>query len=254
MSRFVYLSGAGVGQGKTEEWFVAKDKAEAAVRDSGMTWTILRPSWVYGPRDRSLNRFALFARAPAVRAAHRLGHQRRSGRSTSTTSRRPSCSRSSSPAADNQVFEIGGPQLLSMRQIVRTMLEVMGKRRLVLPAPAARGQARRCAALPAAGAAAVAAGGRLRQRRRRRRQPGAARPPRLPPASARRRHLLPRSLTLIRPGRAAAGSAAGPAESLDRARRAGRGAAQTGRTWSAWGPFWPWVTSNSTRWPSSRLR
>jgi hypothetical protein len=26
---------------------------------------------------------------------------------------------------------------------------------------------------------------------------------------------------------------------------------QMGRTFSAWGPFWPWVTSNSTCWPSS---
>ncbi len=29
---------------------------------------------------------------------------------------------------------------------------------------------------------------------------------------------------------------------------------QTGRTFSACGPFWPWVVSNSTRWFSSRLR
>jgi NADH dehydrogenase len=39
------------------------------------------------------------------------------------------------PEADNQVFEVGGPQLLSMRQIVHTMLTVMGKHRLVLPTP-----------------------------------------------------------------------------------------------------------------------
>ncbi|MFF5111432.1 FAD-dependent monooxygenase [Streptosporangium sp. NPDC000509] len=29
---------------------------------------------------------------------------------------------------------------------------------------------------------------------------------------------------------------------------------QTARTCEACGPFWPWVISNSTRWPSSRLR
>jgi hypothetical protein len=28
----------------------------------------------------------------------------------------------------------------------------------------------------------------------------------------------------------------------------------TGRTFAAWGPFWPCVTSNSTCWPSSRFR
>ena len=38
-------------------------------------------------------------------------------------------------AADNRVFEIGGPEVLSMRDIVRTALEVSGRRRLLLSAP-----------------------------------------------------------------------------------------------------------------------
>ncbi len=32
------------------------------------------------------------------------------------------------------------------------------------------------------------------------------------------------------------------------------GAGQRGRTFAAWGPFWPWVTSNSTFWPSVSSR
>ena len=38
-------------------WFRAKWRAETAVRESGLTYTIIRPSWVYGPEDNSLNRF-----------------------------------------------------------------------------------------------------------------------------------------------------------------------------------------------------
>jgi NADH dehydrogenase len=134
VQRLVYLSGAGVGQGRTEEWFVAKDKAEAAVRGSGITYTILRPSWVYGPRDRSLNRFALFARAlPFVpmpgpgTAKVQPVHVDDVGGAVALALKLP--------AADDQVIEIGGPQLLTFKQIVRTMLEVMGKKRLVLPTP-----------------------------------------------------------------------------------------------------------------------
>ncbi|HVF20440.1 MAG TPA: NAD(P)H-binding protein [Mycobacteriales bacterium] len=135
VSRFVYLSGAGVGQGRPEEWFVAKDRAEAAVKGSGMTWTIVRPSWVYGPRDRSLNKFALFARLLPVVPLTGSGKNRVRPvhvDDVATTVVRVL----RNPAAENEVFEIGGPQLLTMRQIVATMLEVMGKRRLVLPAPA----------------------------------------------------------------------------------------------------------------------
>jgi NADH dehydrogenase len=135
VARLVYLSGAGVGQSRPEEWFVAKDRAEAAVRDSGLTWTIVRPSWVYGPRDRSLNRFALFARTLPVVPIPGWGKNR--VRPVHVDDVAAVVARSlASAAADNQVFEVGGPQLLSMRQIVHTLLGVMGKRRLVLPTPA----------------------------------------------------------------------------------------------------------------------
>ncbi len=134
VTRFVYLSGAGVGQGKTEEWFVAKDKAEAAVRGSGMSWTIIRPSWVYGPRDRSLNRFASFARMLPFVPLTGSGKNRVRPVHVDDVATVVALALKL-PAAENQVFEVGGPQLLSMRQIVHTMLEVMGKKRLVLPAP-----------------------------------------------------------------------------------------------------------------------
>lgn len=134
VGRVVYLSGVGVGQGRREEWFVAKDQAEAAVRGSGMTYTIIRPSWVYGPRDRSLNQFARFARllpfvplpGPGTAKVQPV-HVDDVGTAVALSLR--------TPAAGNQVIEIGGPQLLSFRQIVRVMLDVMGKRRLVLPTP-----------------------------------------------------------------------------------------------------------------------
>lgn len=135
VGRFVYLSGARVGQGRAEEWYVAKERAEAAVRGSGMAWTVVRPSWVYGPRDRSLNRFALLARLLPVVPIPGSGKNRVRpihvddiGRIVALALKLPS--------AENAVIEAGGPQLLSLRQIVRTMLEVMGKRRLVLPTPA----------------------------------------------------------------------------------------------------------------------
>ncbi len=64
--RFVYLSGAGAGQGRPEPWFRAKDMAEAAIRGTGMEHAIFRPSWIYGPGDRTMSRFVAFCRTLPV--------------------------------------------------------------------------------------------------------------------------------------------------------------------------------------------
>ena len=135
VGRFVYVSGAGVGQGRDEEWFVAKERAELAVQNSGMTWTVLRPSWVYGPRDRSLNRLAMFARLGPVVPLTGMGTNRISPLHVDDVGDAVTLSLKL-PAAENQVIELAGPQLLTMRQVVRIMLDAMGKRRIVLHAPA----------------------------------------------------------------------------------------------------------------------
>jgi NADH dehydrogenase len=135
VQRLVYISGANVGTGRSEEWFVAKERAETAVTGSGIGYTILRPSWAYGPRDKALNRFAMFARllpfvplpGPGTAKVQPV-HVDDIGTAVALSLKLP--------AAENQVIEIGGPQLLSFKQIVRIMLQVMGKRRAVLPAPA----------------------------------------------------------------------------------------------------------------------
>jgi NADH dehydrogenase len=60
--RIVYMSGAGAAPDAERHWFRAKWRAEEAVRNSGLTYTIFRPSWIYGPGDHSLNRFIGFSR------------------------------------------------------------------------------------------------------------------------------------------------------------------------------------------------
>jgi len=134
VTRIVYLSGAGVGEGRSEEWFVAKDGAEAAVRNSGITYTILRPSWVYGPRDKALNKFAFFARTMPVVPLPGPGTAKVQPVHVDDVASAVALSLAT-PAAENEVIEIGGPQLLSFKQIVREMLTVMGRKRVVLGTP-----------------------------------------------------------------------------------------------------------------------
>jgi NADH dehydrogenase len=133
--RIVYLSGAGAAPDAERHWFRAKWRAEEAVRASGLTWTIIRPTWIYGPRDVSLNRFLRFGRQILAVPMTNLGRQLLApvfiGDAASLVA-----DSLVSPAAADQVFELGGPETMSMRQVIGTALAVAGLHRPIIPAPA----------------------------------------------------------------------------------------------------------------------
>ena len=132
--RFLYVSGAGVGEGRTEEWYVAKDKAEKAVRGSGLDWVILRPSWMYGPGDKALNKFAAIARFSPVVPLTSMGDNTVQPVHVDDVAEVVArCV--DKPDTTNQVIGVAGPQTLSMREIVKTLLAAMGKKRAILPTP-----------------------------------------------------------------------------------------------------------------------
>lgn len=132
--RFVYLSGAGVRAGRSEPWFGAKWRGEEALRASGIPATIFRPSWVYGPGDRSLNKFVAFARrlpfVPVIgdgRERVQPIHVRDLAEAVAMSVERPDLA--------GRVIDAGGPERLSMNEILRTMLRVLGLRRPLLHSP-----------------------------------------------------------------------------------------------------------------------
>jgi uncharacterized protein YbjT (DUF2867 family) len=134
--RFVYLSGAGAGQGRPQSWFRAKDMAEAAIRETGLEHALIRPSWIYGPGDRSMNRFVAFCRyLPAVPV---IGNGKTTvypifvgdvARVVAEAARREDCK--------DKAVDLAGPERLSMDGILRTIQKVLGKRRLLVHHPAA---------------------------------------------------------------------------------------------------------------------
>jgi NADH dehydrogenase len=133
--RFVYLSGAGAGQGRPQPWFQAKDMAEAAIRATGLEHALIRPSWIYGPGDHSMNRFVAFCRyLPVVPV---IGDGRTTvypifvgdvARGVAEAARREDCR--------DKVLELAGPERLTMDEILRVIQKVLGKRRLLLHHPA----------------------------------------------------------------------------------------------------------------------
>lgn len=134
VGRLVYLSGAGAAPDADRHWFRAKWRAEEAIRASGITSTIIRPTWIYGPRDVSLNRFLAFARRLPVVPLTNTGGQSLAPVFIDDVGRLAADS-IVDPAAADQVFELGGPETMTMREIVRRATRVAGLERPVLPGP-----------------------------------------------------------------------------------------------------------------------
>lgn len=134
VKRFIYLSGAGTRQGQTYPWFQAKLKAERAIRDSGIPYTIFQPSWVYGPEDRSLNKFVTFARFLPFIPVVGNGQTRVSPVHVDDLAEVVAESVDMESAV-GKTYQVGGPQVLTMDQIIQTMLKTIGKHRPLLHHP-----------------------------------------------------------------------------------------------------------------------
>jgi len=130
----LYVSGAGAAPDASRHWFRAKWRAETAVRGSGIPFTIVRPTWIYGPRDVSLNRFIGFARRLPVVPLTNTGRQLLAPVFIEDAARLAADALTDA-AAVNQVFELGGPETLEMREIVRRALRAADLSRPIIPGP-----------------------------------------------------------------------------------------------------------------------
>ncbi len=137
--RFVYVSGVGADVGSEKHWFVFKARAEQAVRDSGLAFVVVRPTWLYGPEDVSLNRFVGFARRLPFVPTFGDGSQPMQPLFIDDLGR-ILADAATNQAADGLTLEAGGPERLSMDDVVRTALDVAGKRRPILHQPVALGK------------------------------------------------------------------------------------------------------------------
>ena len=134
VKRFVYISGVGAAKDAEKHWFRYKWEAENYLQKSGLAWVVLRPTWVFGPEDVSLNRFLSFASKLPFVPMFGSGKQDMQpvfiddvGRAAADCALKPE--------AANQLFEIGGPDVMSMNDVVTTALEVKGKKRMLLHQP-----------------------------------------------------------------------------------------------------------------------
>jgi NADH dehydrogenase len=134
VKRFVYLSGAGARPGRTQPWFRAKERAEKAIKASGMEYVILQPSWIYGPDDRSMNKFVAFVKRLPIVPVIGSGKEQVQPVFVEDAGK-VAAAAVTEPQATNRTFELGSSPAITMDEILRTIMRVLGKRKRLLHQP-----------------------------------------------------------------------------------------------------------------------
>lgn len=134
VKRFIYVSGAGADRKSDKSWFRAKAIGEEAVRDSGMEFVILRPSWVYGPEDKSLNRLITLTRTLPFVPVIGDGKSRIQPIHVQDVAEVAARAVTLEEATD-RVFGLGGPEALTMDEVLRAVQRVLGVKRPLIHQP-----------------------------------------------------------------------------------------------------------------------
>jgi NADH dehydrogenase len=129
----VHVSAIGADTGSPSHYGRTKAEGEAAVRKAFPDAAIVRPSLVFGPEDNLTNRFASMARLPVlpVIAADRNFqpvYVRDLARAIAMAALDPR-------RFGGRVYEIGGPQAMSMVELHRAILAITGQQPEIVPLP-----------------------------------------------------------------------------------------------------------------------
>ena len=122
--RYLHMSALGADSKGPSMYQRSKGDGEAAVRDSGLDWTIFQPSVIFGPEDRFLNTFAALASiAPVLPIAG------------AETRFQPICvddvadafvNALDEPRTIHKAYELAGPRIYTLRELVQFAADGLG--------------------------------------------------------------------------------------------------------------------------------
>lgn len=133
--RFLYMSGISVSPESSYVWDRAKWQAEEAIRGSGLTWTIVRSCWAYGPNDAALNRILHYSDYLPFVPVFGDGQEPLTPVFVEDIGHLFTLLVDAPEKAADTTFRLGGPDEVTLNQFLRLALEVWGRRRLILHIP-----------------------------------------------------------------------------------------------------------------------
>jgi len=134
IARLVHISAIGADAGSKSLYARSKAEGEAAVLAAVQGAVILRPSIVFGPEDGFFNRFAALARMlpalPLVGGGDTRFQPVFVGDVAEAVARGVD-----GVVTGGRIYELGGPEVKSFRELLAYICEVIDRKRLLLPLP-----------------------------------------------------------------------------------------------------------------------
>lgn len=132
IDQFVQISAIGADATSASAYARSKAEGENAVLAACPQAHILRPSIVVGPEDDFFNRFATMAQLAPALPLIGGGLTRYQPVGVFDVAQAVAACLAGAPSG---IYELGGPQIYSFRELMELMLEKIGKTRLLVPLP-----------------------------------------------------------------------------------------------------------------------
>jgi NADH dehydrogenase len=135
VERFVQMSQNGASSASPYRFLRSKGVAEDRVRESGLQWTVLRPSVIFGPGDEFVNVLARMVRLSPVIFPLPGGGTARFQPVAVGDVARATCIALEKPESIGRAYALGGPAALTLRQMIERVLLAMEVHRILVDVP-----------------------------------------------------------------------------------------------------------------------
>jgi uncharacterized protein YbjT (DUF2867 family) len=132
-TQYLHMSALGAGKIPESRYAHSKGDAETRVRQSGLSWTIFRPSVIFGEGDSFFNKFKAMSRfAPVLPVI--------AGETRFQPVWVEDVARVFVESIDNRhcfgtIYELAGPKSYSFMELMQLLMRYLGRNRLLLPIP-----------------------------------------------------------------------------------------------------------------------
>ena len=132
--RFLQMSALGVREGARSRYHQTKWTGECFVRDSGLLWTIFRPSMIFGPEDQAIRFFAAMSKWSPIIPAFGGGTNLIQPIAVEDVAK---CfvAALDSEATIERTYDLCGDARMSFRSMIEEVLHACRRRRLIVSLP-----------------------------------------------------------------------------------------------------------------------